>query len=291
MVEAGHFWVEGGYLKWVDAYGSISMYTGTQRGTMATPGFVWVEGMKICYVDSTGQVRCFVPGISVQQFYANLGLSPSLSTLIPIDGFLGSLSLLALMGGSTNSQGIPTMSSVPTLEVITPLEASYGCTPTMGYNWELWDSVTGAMSEYGSVHVGETVAANNATINDMTLMRATPTATDKYYFGYSQPYKTMLLTIDTAGAGVWSTIWEYWDGAAWQTLPGMSDPTNGFRPAGAGTYRLFWTVPTAWIPFSIGTVVSGTMYWCRSRLDAFTSKVTIPKGSRVWILNSTGTLA
>jgi hypothetical protein len=146
--------------------------------------------------------------------------------------------------------------------------------------------LSAAVADDGGVQTNETAAANNDTANDMTLLPAVPEVGDVYYFAYSSTFPAVHLKQDTPGVGVWSTLWEYWDGSSWAMLPGVSDPSNGFRPASAGTYRISWDIPGDWAQGMVAGL--GPYYWARCRVDAFTSITAQPKGTRAWIESARG---
>ncbi len=47
------------------------------------------------------------------------------------------------------------------------------------------------------------------------------------------------ITVAIAAEGVFTYVWEYWDGTAWQPLPGVDDPSDGFRSV--GTFSITWS--------------------------------------------------
>ncbi len=147
--------------------------------------------------------------------------------------------------------------------------------------------LSAAVAEDSGVLTDETAAANSDAGNDMTLLPSLPEVGDGYYFAYGLPFRAIHLRQDTPGVGVWSTIWEYWDGSGWSMLPGVSDPSNGFRPASAGSYRPCWDIPSDWARTTVAGL--GPYYWARCRVDAFTSINTQPKGTRAWIESARGT--
>lgn len=55
---AGHLWIEGNYLHWIDQLGDERRSEGTAEGaTGQTAGHTWVEGSKLRYIDSSGNER------------------------------------------------------------------------------------------------------------------------------------------------------------------------------------------------------------------------------------------
>jgi len=137
-----------------------------------------------------------------------------------------------------------------------------------------------AYADDSAVVTDETVAANNTTVNDMTLLPAAPAQEDAYYFGLADTkFSTLQLNIGTQGEGVWTVIWEYWDGAAWSTCVDIVDGTTGFT-ATAGWHDVTHTVQAGWAKTTVNTVEA---YWIRARVSAYTSIVTQPKGTQCWV--------
>lgn len=130
----------------------------------------------------------------------------------------------------------------------------------------------------------ETNAANEATANDMTLLPAVPAVNDAYYFGGHVRFPKLTLKIGTPGVGTWTITWEYWDGAAWTALPGVTDGTNGFRAA-AGNHDVTWDMPINWEETEVMGI---TALWIRARVSAYTGITTQPKGTQSWIEVATG---
>lgn len=144
-------------------------------------------------------------------------------------------------------------------------------------------AVTGAVAVDGGVTTDETVPANNAAVNDMTLLPAVPVADDAYDFVGSQMYGGVRVNIGTQGVGVWTIVWEYYNTAgAWVALAGVVDGTTGFTAA-AGSRDVTFTIPTNWA----NTAVYGkTGYHVRARVSAYTSIVTQPLGTQAWLLDA-----
>jgi hypothetical protein len=139
--------------------------------------------------------------------------------------------------------------------------------------------VGGAVADDGGVQTDETAAANNPTANDMTLLPAAPAVNDAYYFGYSAPWDWLRLNIGTAGAGIWTLAWEYWNGAAWAELPGVVDGTSHF--GNSGENEVTFTRPGDWATTDVGGILG--LYWIRARVSAYSSITTQPLGSQAWI--------
>jgi hypothetical protein len=139
--------------------------------------------------------------------------------------------------------------------------------------------VSGAVAEDGGAQTDETTQANNATPNDMTLLPSVPAINDAYYFGHPALWDWLRLNIGTAGAGVWTIVWEYWNGTIWAGLADVSDGTSHF--GNAGMNDVTFTRPGDWAVTDVGGIVG--LYWIRARVSTYTSIVTQPLGTQAWI--------
>ena len=144
---------------------------------------------------------------------------------------------------------------------------------------KLSEGLLGAVTDDGGVQVNETVAANNATANDIHLTPAVPTVNDAFYFGYEFLFTALRINVGTNGVGTWTIIWEYWNGSAWAALPGITDGTTGFT-AGTGNKDVTWTIPSNWAKTE---VLGITGYWIRARVSAYTAVTTQPLGTQSWV--------
>lgn len=131
-----------------------------------------------------------------------------------------------------------------------------------------------AFDASGPTYTDQTTAANNATVDDMTLLPATPAVGDIYYFGGEARYGALLVWVSTAGAGN-VLAWEYWNGASWATPSGLQDDTSNFNTAGVNFVG--WTIPSDWKPTTING--QGPFYFIRARL---TTAGTQALGALAW---------
>jgi hypothetical protein len=141
------------------------------------------------------------------------------------------------------------------------------------------EPVGGAIADDSGVQTNETAQANNDTANDMTLLPAVPAVNDAYYFGHSSLWDWLELRIGTAGNGIWTIAWEYWNGATWAALPSVNDGTSSFTVS--GNRLVTFSRPADWVPTTVGGITN--LYWVRARVSAYTSIVTQPKGNRAFI--------
>ena len=134
-----------------------------------------------------------------------------------------------------------------------------------------------AIADDGGTLSDETAGANDDAADDITLLPASPTVGDAYYFGAENVFGEVELNISTAGDGTWDVVWEYYDGSNWVALSNVSDGTNDFR--NAGNNSISWDVPSDWV--STEVINNEGNYYVRGRLDSFTSVTTQPLGQRV----------
>lgn len=137
-----------------------------------------------------------------------------------------------------------------------------------------------AASDDNNVFTDETVNANSASTDDMTLLPAVPVATeDGYVFGHTEQFGQIDLVLTTAGTGGFTITWEYWNGSIWTALSGVSDGTSSFSSLGTG--RVSWTIPGGWtartIPSQLGTTV---LFYIRASYSAGSVTI-VPVGRQV----------
>jgi hypothetical protein len=137
--------------------------------------------------------------------------------------------------------------------------------------------IEGAVQKVGSVFTEYTSEAQSDTTNDLPLLGPSPSINDAWLFGCDNPCRIFNQEIDTAGAGSWTIVYEYWNGSDWVALSNVQDLTTGFTVVGANSTT--WDMPTDWATQTVtGSAVNS--YWGRARVSAFTSMTTQPLGSR-----------
>lgn len=167
------------------------------------------------------------------------------------------------------------VSSLPnqySVKVTAEQDASYG--------------VEGADTEDGGAFANETAVANNAAANDMNLLPVGGEAVDDaYYFGGHYPFSRLKLNVGTAGSTAttdWVFAYEYWDGASWTALSGVTDGTDMFRTAGSNW--IVFTKPSDWAETNDGGNLSAVSYWMRMRVTTTgTGAFVQPLGTQAWI--------
>lgn len=151
-------------------------------------------------------------------------------------------------------------------------------TPAIASKYDLQTVVQGAFRSPLGIDADETAAAQSAAANDMSLPPQTPLATDAYKFGHTKQFDVLRLNVGTAGVGVWTVTWKYWNGA-WVALAGVTDGTNGFH--NAGTNEVTFTRPGDWAVQNLGGL--GNQYYIEAEITAYTSLVTQPLGTQAFI--------
>lgn len=163
------------------------------------------------------------------------------------------------------------VTATPSLTVPAPSVSEAAVTQSPG-------AVDGAIADDGGVQTDETTEANSAAPNDMTLLPGVPQVDDAYYFGLGDPWDWLCINIGQAGAGSWTIVWEYYNGATWVTLPNVYDTSNGFRSS--GKQSVAFQRPDDWGTQSILLL---DLYWIRGRVSAYSSITTQPLGTQAWI--------
>lgn len=173
----------------------------------------------------------------------------------------------------------------PDAQAIVAADQSHNENTPIASEYELEIVVGGACAydaDDATPYDDETTEAQNDTANDMVLLPATPAVGDAYYFGHAKKFDVMILNIGTQGAGTWTITWEYWDGAAWSALAGVTDGTSGFTAA-TGKKEVSFTRPGDWATTDSGADLPADIYWIRARVSAYTGITTQPKGTQAWI--------
>lgn len=149
-----------------------------------------------------------------------------------------------------------------------------------------WLGASAAVAMSGAINNAagdETAASNNATANDMTLPAGT--LNQVYYFGSTYDFDKLTLNIGTSGVGVWSIVWEYWNGNGWTALTNVVDGTSDFM-APAGNHDVTFTIPVDWASSVVSPVATSQM-WIRARVSSSTSVTTAPLGTQAWVNGNT----
>lgn len=115
---------------------------------------------------------------------------------------------------------------------------------------KIWDFVS-----IGSVYTDKTTEAGDLTEDDVILPGAVG---DILYAGAINRHREIIFEVDTAATGSWTYVWEYWDGAAYQTVAPDEDETSGFTQTGRVKFGIF---PSTGTGAKFNTVNSAGPYW------------------------------
>jgi len=136
-----------------------------------------------------------------------------------------------------------------------------------------------AVADDGGALTTETVEANDATANDMTLLPAVPAMNDAYYWGDDGKFAKLVLNQGTAGAGTWTIYWEYYNGVAWNRILTPDGNNQSYAFKSSGTQTIEWQIPGDWIKTSVNGI---SAYWIRARVNSYSAVTTQPLGTQSW---------
>lgn len=147
-------------------------------------------------------------------------------------------------------------------------------------NWRTIDESGKFYVDDGGVFTDDTVDAGDVGAGDVTMLPAVEVINDACYFGWGAPFRGIRIDIGTPGVGD-TGVWEYWNGAAWASIPGLVDGTSGLTAA-AGNHDVTFTSPSDWAANDPGAAATETLYYVRFRVTA-ANFTTIPVADQVWI--------
>jgi hypothetical protein len=128
-----------------------------------------------------------------------------------------------------------------------------------------------ALLDDGGAFTSYVAEANNQTADDFPLLPAAPAVDDAVYFGAIFPISALSIRIDTAADGVFTIVWETWNGVSWLTPETVQDGTVGLTAPGVVRVNLGNSKE------QVATTVNGVhAFWVRARVSAFTSISTVP---------------
>jgi len=142
-----------------------------------------------------------------------------------------------------------------------------------------------AQADDGGAFTNETVAANEESLDDVTLTPAVPVAGDAYYFGSSSPFTSVVVDISQLAEGALLTVeWEYWDGAGYVSIPVLSDSTRvgDVTFAKSGSVDFGDLVAVGWVADAINGV---SALHVRARVTGVPALTQTPLGRQVYTLN------
>lgn len=130
-----------------------------------------------------------------------------------------------------------------------------------------WDRVW--QVEEPSTFVDMTSEANSAAAADWIIFPATESDGDFAALGSPVPFASVTFNADGGTAGVdggtLDLVWEYWNGAAWAALTGVTDGTASFTAGATDGQVLTFTQPSDWATTELNSD-GGQLYYIRARL-------------------------
>ncbi len=167
--------------------------------------------------------------------------------------------------------------TVPDAEAIVPIDQTDNEPAPIASEGGAQMLIDGAVADDGGALTDETAAARSGAANDMTLLPAAPAVGDAYMLGALYPAQRFWINIGVAGAGNWTLVMKYWNGAAWTATIGEIETSNQFQASG----MKYWQhVPQG--DWALHVVSGMNLYWVRIEVTNFVNIVTQPKGTQSW---------
>jgi len=140
-------------------------------------------------------------------------------------------------------------------------------------------ALTAMKQDDGGVFTTYTAEAASDDPDDVFPLPASPAVSDAAYFGAGRRFGYLEVNMTTPGVGVWTVVWEYWDGGAWADLApfGLIDGTQAFTITGLLTVALA-SLPGDWALTTVDGVEA--FYW-RARVDFSLGGITQAAAGRV----------
>ncbi len=170
----------------------------------------------------------------------------------------------------------PAIASARTATAVAAADQSHNTNTPLARGLDLQQVVDGAVADDGGVLTNETAAAQSAAANDMHLLPAAPAVGDAYMLGSRYKAHRFPLNIGTAGAGNWTLVMYYWNGA-WTATVGEIETTNQFMAAG----QKYWQ-HTPQADWALSVISGLNLYWVRIEVTNFVNLVTQPLGTQAW---------
>ena len=132
----------------------------------------------------------------------------------------------------------------------------------------------GVSFEDPATFVDDTTDLNDTGGADVPIFPTPETTNDAFYFGKDNIFEFLMADIATPGvSSAAASVWEYWDGSAWQTLTTVddSDSGNGAFTAAAGRHLTSWTAPADWARTTVTNQPAAApvnLYYIRVRVTA-----------------------
>ena len=132
----------------------------------------------------------------------------------------------------------------------------------------------GVQNEEGVGFTDDTTDINDTGGADVLPFPDPESTNDAFYFGKDNLFGFLLVDIATQGvSSAGATIWEYWDGSAWQTLTVVDDTDsgNGAFTEVAGRHLITWAEPSDWARVTVTNQPAAApvnLYYVRVRVTA-----------------------
>ena len=109
----------------------------------------------------------------------------------------------------------------------------------------------------GPVFVDMTTEYNDATVANFLPFPAVEAVGDYVAFGSNETFGQLIMDNTGGTAGTVGVVaWEYWDGSAWQVIPGIVDGTTGFTAAVSAGQTVTWIPPLDWAQTTLNGVAA-----------------------------------
>ncbi len=144
------------------------------------------------------------------------------------------------------------------------------------------NAVAGAViHDDDGVDTDETAAANEATADDMTLLRPDGAIADWYALGYANLFDGIVLNVSTVGADVTLDTFEYSKGGgSWGTLTPIMNQLNDYETSGKRWFT--FERPGDWAVDTYAGIAD--KYWIKLKASAIGGGYVQPLGAQAWVL-------
>jgi hypothetical protein len=232
-----------------------------------------------------GVIPSWQPGGTYYSRYfpANIGLSKTVVSGTPDQSIVKNAPLtspyeVAYLDAPADyiSRLTPSFTSAKSVSAIALADQSIAKNGPFTRNLGLQQIIDGAVADDGGVETDETAAAQSGAANDMTLLPAAPAVGDAYMLGSRYKAHCFPINIGIAGAGNWTLVMKYWNGA-WTNCVDEVETSAQFMSSGLKYWQ--HSPQGDWVTH----VVQGMdLYWVRIEVTNFVNIVTQPKGTQSW---------
>lgn len=140
-----------------------------------------------------------------------------------------------------------------------------------------------AQADDGGVFTDETVAANETSPDDMTLLPAVPLAGDTYRIGSATVFGEIVVTVSQAAQATTLVVAvEYWNGGTYVAVQGLANGTIADEIAWAQSGSIRFTIPGDWAQNTVNGV---TAFHAQVRAVTVVGLTQQPLGQQAYTLN------